>query len=54
MIVKTIARRIGLKPSSNGQLIKTDLAGSGLRLDVIVTRLPGLILQPDMDQFSKR
>jgi hypothetical protein len=32
MIVKTIARKIGLNGSSNGQLMKTALAAAGFRL----------------------
>src|ERR1700760_3644707 len=31
MIVKTMARKMGLNSSSNGQLTKTDLAAGGLR-----------------------
>jgi hypothetical protein len=45
MVVKTIARKIGLKPSSNGQLKKTDLEAGGLAVCGFATRLAGLCPQ---------
>jgi hypothetical protein len=45
MIVKTIARRMGLNPSSNGQLMKTDLEAGGLAVGRFATRLLGLAPQ---------
>src|SRR6185437_260826 len=42
MIVKTIARKIGLNPSSNGQLTKTALEAGGLAVRWFATRVLGL------------
>src|SRR6185437_6154175 len=42
MIVKTMARKIGLNPSSNGQLIKTALEAGGLAVRWFATRVLGL------------
>ena len=41
-MVNTIARRIGLNPSSNGQLMKTALEADGLAVRRVGTRLLGL------------
>jgi hypothetical protein len=40
MIVNTIARKMGLNPSSNGQLIKTALEAGGLAARRFATQLP--------------
>jgi hypothetical protein len=45
MTVKTIARKIGLNPSSNGQLMKTDFEAGGLAVGRFGTRLLGLCPQ---------
>src|SRR6185312_10787897 len=42
MTVKTIARKIGLNPSSNGQLIKTALEAGGLAVRRFATQMLGL------------
>jgi hypothetical protein len=43
MIVKTIARKITLNLSSNGQLMKTALAAAGVRLGRFATRCPQVV-----------
>src|SRR5579883_1265889 len=42
MTVKTIARKTGLNPSSNGQLMKTALEADGLAVLGFATRVLGL------------
>ena len=50
-IVKTIARSMGLNPSSNGQFMNTDLAARGLNVRRLGTRLPGIFPQRVADGF---
>jgi len=54
MIVKTIAGRIGLNPSSNGQLMKTALEAGGLAVRRFATRLLGLLPQRVADCLRGR
>src|SRR5512146_1188701 len=42
MTVKTMARKIGLNPSSNGQLMKTALAAGVLAVSWFATQMLGL------------
>ncbi|MCW4460830.1 hypothetical protein OK349_03865 [Sphingomonas sp. BT-65] len=54
MTVKTIARKIGLNPSSNGQLMKTDLEAGGLRLGGFATRPLGVAPKALTDRLGQR
>jgi hypothetical protein len=52
MIVKTIARKIGRNPSSNGQLMKTALEAGGLGVRRFTARLLGLCPQRVADSLG--
>ena len=54
MIVKTIDRNMGLNPSSNGQLMKTDLEAGGLGGGPFATLLLGLVPQRVADCLGCR
>src|SRR6185437_12686145 len=54
MIAKTIARKTGLYPSSNGHLIKTDLAGCLLGVCWLTTRVLGHRPQRIANRLSSR